>query len=137
MQSFLVFISEQWILVSILLVLIYTFAMTERLKAGKPIGVAEVTSLINGDKGLVLDIRDHSDYVAGHITNALNIPYAELDNRSAELEKHREKVIVIVDKLGQHGGNVGRTLRKEGYEVRRLSGGMGEWLQQNLPVIKG
>jgi rhodanese-related sulfurtransferase len=28
-------------------------------------------------------------------------------------------------------------LTKEGFNVRRLSGGMAEWQGQNLPVVKG
>ena len=35
-----IFASEQWLLISLFLVLIYIFALTERTKGGKPIAAA-------------------------------------------------------------------------------------------------
>jgi len=39
--------------------------------------------------------------------------------------------------MGQHAGGVGKEMTKQGYTVRRLSGGMSEWQQQNMPVVQG
>ncbi len=134
-MSFFVFISEQWILVSTLLVLIYVFAFSEQKKAGKQLSVHELTRLINGDGAIVVDLRDSKEYATGCITGAINIPSAKLDGRISELEKHRAKKIVLVDKIGQQSAPVGRKLRKAGYDVQRLRGGMGEWMHQSLPVV--
>jgi len=38
--------------------------------------------------------------------------------------------------MGQHAGSAGRKFSKEGYNVRRLSGGMGEWQAQSMPVVR-
>ncbi|PCH51907.1 MAG: sulfurtransferase [Cellvibrionales bacterium] len=122
-------------MVSVLLMLIYLFAFTEQKKAGKQISVHDVTSLINSEEGVLVDIRDSKEYESGHIANALNIPLAKLDTRMVELEKHRDKTVVLVDKLGQHSASAGRKLRVSGFEVRRLQGGMGEWRSQSLPVV--
>lgn len=135
-MDFFAFISEQWLLVSLLLVLIYTFAFTERLKGGKPIPAHEVTRLLNGDSAILLDVRESKEFKEGHITGALNIPAARIDSRLSELEKHRGQVVVIADKMGQHGGAVGKKLKKHGFDVRRLQGGMTEWRSQNLPLVK-
>ncbi len=136
-MDFFIFISEQWLLVSALLVLIYLFAITEQTKAGKQISVHDATRLVNSDAGILVDIRDSKEYQAGHIANALNIPLAKLDARVIELEKYRQKTVVLVDKLGQHSASAGRKLRASGFEVRRLQGGMGEWRAQSLPVVAG
>ena len=120
-MDFFIFISEQWLLVSALLVLIYLFAMTEQTKAGKQISVHDATRLVNSDAGILVDIRDSKEYQAGHI----------------ELEKYRQKTVILVDKLGQHSASAGRKLRASGFEVRRLQGGMGEWRAQSLPVVAG
>lgn len=122
-------------MVSVLLMLIYLFAFTEQRKAGKQISVHDVTSLINSEEGVLVDIRDSKEYESGHIANALNIPLAKLETRMVELEKHRDKTVVLVDKLGQHSASAGRKLRVSGFEVRRLQGGMGEWRSQSLPVV--
>lgn len=134
-MDFFVFISEQWIPVSILLMLIYLFIFVEQKKAGKQISVHDVTSLINSDEGILLDVRDSKEYQSGHIINALNIPLAKLDSRLTELEKYRDKKVVLIDKLGQHSAAAGRKLRASGFDVLRLQGGMGEWRSQSLPVV--
>ena len=135
-MDFFVFISEQWILVSIFVLLIYAFAFSERLKGGKPISSHEVTRLMNSDQALLLDIREAKDFNEGHVTHALNIPFAKLDSRLGELEKHRGKLLVVADKLGQQAGAAGKKLRKAGFDVRRLQGGMAEWSSQGLPLVK-
>ncbi|MGV6807753.1 MAG: rhodanese-like domain-containing protein, partial [bacterium] len=115
-MDFFVFISQQWVLVSVLLILIYLFALNERRRAGATIGVHELTRLINGDQAVLVDLREAKDYGDGHISGALNIPYNRLAERQAELEKHRDKIIILVDKLGQHAAAGGRLLGKQGYQ---------------------
>lgn len=134
--DFFVFISEQWILVSILLVLVYLLAITEKIKSGKAVGVHEATRLLNTEQAVLVDIRESKEFTEGHIANAVNIPFNKVNERMAELEKRREKVIILADKLGQHSGAVGRNLQKQGYQVRRLAGGIAEWQNQNLPLVK-
>lgn len=135
-MDFFIFISEQWILVSILVLLIYAFAFSERIKGGKPISTSELTRLMNSGEGILLDIRDGKEYSEGHITGAIHIPYGKLDSRISELDKHKEKLVVIADKVGQHAGAAGKKLRQAGFQVRRLQGGMAEWSGQGLPLIK-
>ncbi|MDG1165775.1 MAG: rhodanese-like domain-containing protein, partial [Porticoccaceae bacterium] len=63
--------------------------------------------------------------------------HTKVDGRIGELEKSRSKVLVLTDHMGQHAGGAGRKFSKEGYNVRRLSGGMAEWQGQSLPVVQG
>lgn len=135
-MEFFIFISEQWVLVSVLLILLYLLAISERIKSGRPVGVHELTRLLNRDEAILLDIRKPKEFAEGHIVNALNIPFNKVAERAAELEGSKDKIIVLADKLGQHAGSVGRLLQKEGYQVRRLGGGMTEWKNQNLPLVK-
>lgn len=132
-----IFASEQWLLLSTFLVLLYIFIFTERTKGGKPIAMAELVSLMNADSAVLVDVRATSDFQAGHIHGAINIPHTKTATRMSELEKHREKLIVLVDQMGQHAGSAGKMLTKDNYNVRRLSGGMSEWQQQNMPVVHG
>ncbi|MBK8186809.1 MAG: rhodanese-like domain-containing protein [Cellvibrio sp.] len=136
-MNFFVFIAQEWILVSVLIVLVYLYYWRERTKSGLPLSAHEVTLLLNKDAAIVVDLRESGDFRAGHIVNSLNIPYSRIITDTSELSSHKDKIIVLVDKLGQHAGAAGRKLDKEGYQVRRLSGGISEWQAQNLPLVKG
>lgn len=136
-MEFFTFISEQWILVSVLLILIYLLAINERIKSGKPISVHAVTRMLNADEAVLLDIRDSKEFKAGHIAGALNIPQTKLQDKISELDRHREKFIILADKVGQQSGPAGRKLQQQGFKVFRLTGGMMEWQNQSLPVVKG
>lgn len=131
-----VFVSEQWILVSVLMGLIYIYAWREKAKSGASLSVHGVTQLLNSDNAILLDVRDQSEFNAGHIVDAVNMVHSSVAGRLSELSKYEGKTIIVVDKLGQHAGAVGRTLADAGYDVRRLQGGMTEWTNQNLPVVK-
>lgn len=135
MADFLIFVSEQWLLVSLLLALVYAFLMLEHIKAGKQISVHEVTRLINGGEAVLIDLRDAKEYQAGHILHASSIPLGQLNARLNELQDARDKTIVLIDKFGQQAASAGRQLRRAGFRVQRLRGGMAEWQAQSLPVV--
>jgi len=82
-------------------------------------------------------VRDRSEYKAGHIVDSIHIPHAEVAERVAELASLKDKPLIVADKMGQHAGAVGRLLKKQGFQVRRLQGGVSEWVNQNLPLVKG
>ncbi len=135
-MDFFVFISEQWLLVSLLVILIYAFAFTERQRGGKPLPTHEITRLLNNEEAVLVDVREKKEFDSGHVAGAVHIPYSRVSQNLSELEKYRDKTIVVADKLGQHAGQVGKTLRKEGFEVRRMQGGMSEWANQGLPLVR-
>lgn len=135
-MEFFTFISEQWLLVSLLLILIYAFAFLERVKGGKPITAREATQLVNAEQAVLVDLRESKDYNEGHIAGSLHMPVTKFESRISELEKYRDKVIILADKLGHQASATGKSLGKAGYQVRRLQGGVGEWASQGLPLIK-
>lgn len=136
MEKFIAFAVEQWMLLSLFLGLIVLYFWNEKRRSGKVLSIHQVTRMINSETGVLVDLRDASEFKSGHISNAKNIPYAKLNDRADELDKHREQTVVLVDKLGQHTGAASRELIKLGYQVVRLEGGMIEWQAQKLPVVK-
>jgi rhodanese-related sulfurtransferase len=135
--NFIEFLIQEWVLTSLLAVLILVYSLRERVKSGVPVSNNELTSLVNSDKAVILDIRPSAEFKAGHLVDAINIPYERINADLATLEKYKTKTIIIVDKIGQYAGVAGRQLAKEGFDVRRLSGGISEWQNQNLPLVKG
>lgn len=135
MTQFLIFITEQWMLVSLLLALIAIFMWNENRRAGDSISVHQLTHQVNNANALVVDLRDAKEFREGHIVDAINIPFAKVAERMGELDKSRP--LVLVDKIGQHSASVGRSLKENGFQVSRLNGGMSEWTVANLPLVKG
>ena len=137
MNEFLMFVSQEWMLVGALLVLIGLFLWMENVRAGESISVHQLTAQVNKANGLVLDLRDNKEFKEGHIVDAINIPFAKLAASMNTLDVHKARPLVLVDKMGQHTGSAGRILKKAGYQVSRLNGGMSEWTGSSLPVVKG
>ena len=105
-----IFASEQWLLLSTFLVLLYLFIFTERTKGGKPISSAELVSAMNAETAILIDVRPSNEFQAGHIHGALDIPHTKIASRISELEKYRARTIVLVDQMGQHAGSAGKIL---------------------------
>ena len=130
------FLGEQWLLVMALVATLTMLVLYEGRKSGPALSINEAVQLINVEGGVFLDIRDAGDFARGHITDALHIPAASLADRYAELEKFRDKPIVVVCKMGQSAGPATKTLRAQGFDrAQKLSGGMMEWDAQKLPVV--
>lgn len=128
--------SEQWLLVTILAALVSGLIFVEGKRGGDSLSYHQVTTLVNNGSAVIVDVRDTKEFKTGHIVDALNIPHVKLGDRLTELDKHKDKTIIVVDKMGQHAGASGRLLKEKGFNVNRLQGGMTEWQAQNLPVIK-
>ena len=115
-MDFFNFVAQEWILVTILIVLIYLYVWRDRIKSGRPVSPHEVTRLVNEGNAVIVDLREGAEFKAGHIVGSVNIPYAKLSKESTEVASHKGKTLILVDKLGQHAGAVGRLLGKEGFE---------------------
>jgi len=130
------FVSNHYVLSSLFVVLLILLLITETRKGGKSLSNRELTALVNSGEGVVLDVRAKKEFDAGHIVDALNIPYEKLVSRTGELEKHKAKTIIVVDAMGQHAGTACRELQKAGFTAAKLSGGISSWRGDNLPVVK-
>ncbi len=137
MALFFEFLAQQWILVAALLVVVVMLLTHETRKGGPALGPQQAVTLVNREDGLFLDLRDASAYKQGHISGAVNIPAAKLPERMAELEKHKDKPIVLVCKMGQQAGAAGKQLKAANFEqVYKMTGGMMEWGNLQLPTVK-
>lgn len=130
------FATNHYVLSAIFVVLLVLLIAHELRRSGRAVSPRELTALVNSGEGLVLDVRSVKDFGTGHIVDALNIPFEKLSARMAELEKHKDKAIIVVDTMGQHAGTVCRDLKKAGFNALKLSGGIGSWRGENLPLVK-
>jgi len=130
------FATHHYLLVGALVVLLVLLALHELSKAGRALSTRELTALVNAEQGVVLDIRPSKEFSGGHISGSLNIPADKLNARMSELDKHKAKTIILVDAMGQHSGTWCGVLKKAGYNVAKLGGGIGSWRGDNLPLVK-
>lgn len=138
MEQLFTFIGNHPFLVGLFVVLLILFIRNEMNRGGQALTPQELVNVVNGEGAVVVDVRDTGEFRTGHIVDAINIPYSALESRLAELSKHKEKPVVVACKMGQHAGLAGAMLRKAGFEdVRKLKGGITEWRNQSLPVVKG
>ncbi len=98
---------------------------------------AEVTRLINHEDAALLDVRGAEDFERGHIINAVNIDVATLEDREKELDKYKDKTVVICCAQGPESIRVARSLKMKGFEkLYSLKGGISAWQNANLPLTK-
>ncbi len=137
MEQLFEFIGNHPLEVGAFAVLLVLFIRNEMNRGGASVSAQQLVNMVNSEKAVLLDVRDRKEYEAGHIVDAINIPYSSLESRVEELNKFKERPIVIICKMGQHAGAAGTLLRKKGYEnISRLTGGIMEWRNQSLPVVK-
>lgn len=136
-DQFFEFAQNHPLLVGAFLIVLAAWLGYEFMRGNHGVDCSEATALINREDGVIVDIRDAKDFKAGHIAGARNIPQSRLDERLAELDKFKDKPIVVVCKIGQSSGIAVAKLTKAGFaRAAKLKGGMGQWQADNLPVVK-
>jgi len=88
-----------------------------------------------GTAPVVLDVRSVSEYDAGHVPGAINIPFQTVASRHEALGVAAGAPIVVYCAHGPRAAWAGRALRKAGYtHVVYLDGHMTAWKKAGLPV---
>lgn len=106
------------------------------LRGGGPaVSPPEATLLLNREDAVVIDVRESQEWAAGHIPQARHIALGQLDQRMAELEKFKNRPIVVVCATGNRSASACQKLRKAGFEkVFNLAGGVRAWSDASLPL---
>lgn len=141
MGDFFSFLLDHYILTSAFIVLLGMLIVSElkgRVLGYKEVPVNDMVRLINQEDALVVDVREEGLYEGGHIVNAVNIPVGLMDSKLGDLEKHRDKPIVLVCKTGQTAARGCVELSRKGFKnLYKLRGGMMSWNDASMPTVKG
>lgn len=104
---------------------------------GKRISASEATLLINRQDALVVDVRETAEWSSGHIPNARHIALGNLGKRLSEIEKFKDKPVILVCASGNRSGSACGTLKKAGFQqLFNLQGGIRSWSEAGLPMTK-
>ena len=136
LAKFLEFITAHYVLSGTFIVLVVLLIVQQSRNAGRNLSSRELTAMVNRDEAFILDIRPKKEFSTGHIVGSVNISNDQQKDKMAELEKHKDKTIIVVCASGMNAGGACAELKKAGFTAARLSGGITGWRSENLPVVK-
>ena len=82
-------------------------------------------------KGEHYDTSSYAGMNIGHLKNAINIPVQELESRMSELEKYKDKEIIVYCSHSHRSPRASYMLTQNGFKkVTNMLGGMSVWKDQ-------
>lgn len=140
MNQYVEFVSNNPILFVMLAVILGLIGWTEWrrfTRAYKEVSPTEAVQLINRDDALVLDVREDNELKSGRINDARHIPFSVLRQRVGELNRYRNRPVIISCGTGARSAQASDILRKnEFHKLYSLKGGIAAWQNANLPLVK-
>ena len=133
------FINQNILLISIVVVsgLGLLWPMFAR-PSGNSVNPGEATLLINREDAIVVDVREADEFAAGHLPDARNIPGGKLAERISEIEKYKDKPIIVCCATGMRSNKACGELKKSGFSrINNLAGGVDAWVGAGYPIKKG
>lgn len=132
------FILDNWMIMSVALasggMLLWPTLMSGGAGA---LTAAAAVQLINRDKAVVIDICEATEFAAGHVGGAKNVPLSQLEEKLPSVVKNKGVPVILVCQTGARSSRATAIAKKLGYEkAQSLSGGLGAWRAANLPVEK-
>jgi len=83
----------------------------------------------------VVDVRDHEEYISGHVPGAIHIPLPTIPLRFSELDK--SKTHYVICEAGGRSAQACTYLSQQGYDVINISDGTGAMRMMGAPLSQG
>lgn len=96
----------------------------------RAVSPSEAVELLGGE-AILLDVREESEWDAGHAPMASLIPLSELPDHLEELP--RDRVIICACRSGGRSLRAATFLQEHGFDTVNLTGGMMSWFAEDLP----
>jgi rhodanese-related sulfurtransferase len=87
------------------------------------------------DGAVVIDVREPSEYVAGHVPGADLVPLSRLGSFVAELP--RGVTVYVICASGNRSLAAADFLARAGIDARSVAGGTGAWQRAGYTVVHG
>jgi rhodanese-related sulfurtransferase len=81
-----------------------------------------------------IDVRSPSEFSAGHIPGAINIPMDQIESRLDDLS--RAKPIVLICQMGKRARMTAGLLEPCQLQLSVLEGGTSSWIQAGHPIVQ-
>jgi nitrous oxidase accessory protein len=118
----------------ILILILPLRAMSACASGYTNVSVADAKEMVDSNPSLqVLDVRNESEYDAGHLKNAKLISITELGARLSELDETHEILVYCAN--GEESAVASQTLTDKGFlHVYNMLGGIMAWIAAGYPV---
>lgn len=110
---------------------------TAKAEAMVTLSVADLKKRIDaGPMPLVIDVREQSEWDAGHIEGARLMPLAAVEKMVADAGLAKDQEIILICRSGNRSGQAYQKLQALGYtNLKNVTGGMNEWAKIG-PITK-
>jgi len=99
--------------------------------------LAKIKENLESEKAVLVDVREKSEWEAGHIKGAIFLPLSELQQgvAAAELSKKlpQDKPLYIHCVVGKRALTAAKVLERHGYTVRPIKPGYREMISAGFP----
>ncbi len=95
-------------------------------------GRAEITVAALPAERVLLDVREHDEWAAGHAPDAVHLPMSELAGRLDDVPDAAP--LYIICRSGGRSERVTAYLNANGWEAVNVVGGMSSWSGLGLPM---
>ncbi|KFE36518.1 ArsR family transcriptional regulator [Thioclava atlantica] len=102
--------------------------------APEPINRDELAARLTEGSVTVLDVRPADEFADAHIPGALNMAVTELDKFLTDLDRNTEIVAYCRGPYCIYAHQAVAFLRKNGFNARRLDGGLPEWREDGRAI---
>lgn len=100
------------------------------------IDIAGVKTGLASGHILLVDVREPSEFTAGHVPGAVNLPLSRFD--PAALPKPADKIVVVMCRSGHRAGRAQAMAASAGRtDVVDYAGSMIEWTAEGGPIATG
>jgi rhodanese-related sulfurtransferase len=95
-------------------------------------GVPEVSVSDLPADAVLVDVREHDEWMAGHVDGAVHVPLSEVPQRLGDLPDGDP--LYILCRSGNRSGRAAAWLNAQGVESVNVAGGMQAWAAAGKPM---
>jgi rhodanese-related sulfurtransferase len=106
----------------------------EKRNVLEAIKIEELLDRLQSKNVVLLDVRPASEYHAGHIPDAINIPADEITSQLKKLSKSKQYIAYCRGPFCVFADEAVSLLVKKGFRAKRLAEGFPDWKLKGLPV---
>ncbi|MBM3350507.1 MAG: rhodanese-like domain-containing protein [Betaproteobacteria bacterium] len=97
----------------------------------------QAASMVASKEAIILDVRELDEWQAQHITGAIHIPLAQVEQRLSELAQYKHSSVIVQCRSGKRSAKAAIKLQMAGFtQVYNLTGGINAWVSDGLQTAQ-